>query len=92
MVAVSAPVESLEVRVGWYTEGKGTEDSADVFVESIRDREVLEGRAPGQVRCVLPALPLSYAGTLIKIRWRAEATARTRDGATEEAEFPFWVA
>jgi hypothetical protein len=62
-------VEALELRLIWYTQGKG---DADVSVEDARRFEApsLSGSAP--FRFTLPAAPYSFSGKLISLSWALE--------------------
>src|SRR5262245_44361513 len=70
-----AEVQALELSVLWYTEGKGDEDFAVHHFERrcVDDAEPWEIRHPLRFRTVLPNSPLSYEGTLLKIRWCVRA-------------------
>jgi hypothetical protein len=63
---------SLELRVFWRTEGKGTQD-----LELVRTVAVPGGGPTGErsFALPLPGFPYSYAGTLISIVWHLEAVA-----------------
>lgn len=59
----------LELRLFWYTEGKGTQDIAVATTERFTD--------PGQhgekaFRLKAPSHPLSCSGRLVSIRWALE--------------------
>jgi hypothetical protein len=62
-------VEALELRLIWYTQGKG---DADVSVEDSRRFEApaLTGSAP--FRFALPEAPYSFSGKLISLSWALE--------------------
>ena len=64
------PVTHLEVRLFWFTQGKGTQD---VHVTAIRRFDVsgVEGRQ--DFRFKLPASPYSFSGKLISLTWAIEA-------------------
>jgi hypothetical protein len=64
---------SLELRVFWRTEGKGTQDLEVVKVAAV------PGGGPRGERSFslpLPAFPYSYAGKLISIVWHLEVVAQ----------------
>jgi hypothetical protein len=63
-----APLERVEISLGYRTEGKGTEDNGVVFLEERRD-------ARGVVDVALPHSPLTYDGVLIKVRWELSVRA-----------------
>ena len=61
--------ESVELRLFWYTYGRGTQD-----VETVDgvtwDAPVRSGKKPFEI--VLPEEPYSYSGTLLSISWALE--------------------
>lgn len=72
------PAKSVELRLLWYTEGKGDQDSqiaATVPFASPGENEV----RPFRVR--LPAGPFSFSGQLISLVWALEAVAEPGDRA-----------
>lgn len=68
---LASPPKRLELRLFWYTEGKGTQD-----VEIV-ERHPLEGGAFGEQRVSLraPSGPYSFSGRLISLLWALEAVA-----------------
>lgn len=65
-------VEAIEVRLFWYTQGKGTQDVE--VIDSLR----VEGPDPsGHTRFSfqLPSGPYSFSGQLITLDWALEAVA-----------------
>ena len=61
--------ESLEVRIYWRTQGKGTVDLE--IVRNVKFTQVgLQGRRP--FRLQLPAAPYSFSGKLISLVWGVE--------------------
>ena len=87
------PDQSLQViesSVIWITEGKGEEDIGVHFFER-RNRNALNSEtfaAPQRLSTVLPASPLSYEGTILKIRWCVRI--RLFFGGGREATFDEW--
>jgi hypothetical protein len=68
-----AQAPTIELRVFWRTEGKGTQDLDVVKVVAV------PGGGPRGERSFslpLPKFPYSYAGKLISIRWFLEAVAQ----------------
>lgn len=63
------PPDSIEVRLGWYTEGKGTTDAAIVHTLH-EDRPGRTGSNPFEFE--LPAGPYSFSGSLITLAWTVE--------------------
>jgi hypothetical protein len=70
--ALPAKPDSLEVRLFWYTRGKGTEDVAVVATETIA---ATAAAGEGKVRFTLPAAPYSFSGKLISLLWAVELVA-----------------
>jgi hypothetical protein len=69
-------LESVEVSVHWFTEGKGDEDLGVHHFEK-RTRADGGGSAPasGRFSTRLPNSPLSYEGLLLKVVWRVHVRA-----------------
>ncbi|WP_224367988.1 hypothetical protein [Hyalangium versicolor] len=90
-VDASAPVHarSLECRVLWFTEGKGTEDvGGPEAAVLVRDQVLPPGKVLGfQLR--LPMGPWSYGGQLVKIRWVVQLVLSTVSGEAVDVEVPF---
>lgn len=64
-------IQAVETSVLWYTEGKGDEDLGVHYFERYTPSDVIDGDVR-QLHClhtVLPRTPLSYNGTIVKIRW-----------------------
>jgi len=71
-----APPAKLELRLLWYTEGRGDQD-----VEVV-ERVPFETPGPADWRSFhlrLPAGPYSFSGKLISLRWALEAVAEPGD-------------
>jgi len=64
-------IQAVEVSVLWYTEGKGDEDLGVHYFERFTPSDVVDGdvRQLHRLQTELPRTPLSYAGTIVKIRW-----------------------
>ena len=67
-----APATSVELRLLWYTEGKGDQDVGIVETVPFANPGVDEIR-PFRVR--LPQGPFSFSGKLISLVWALEAVA-----------------
>jgi hypothetical protein len=65
-------VDNLELRLFWYTEGKGTQDVV-VVDRRVIERPEVHGNYGFRFR--LPAGPYSFSGTLITLRWAVELVA-----------------
>jgi len=67
--SLSAAPESIEVRIYWRTQGKGTQDLE--LVRNVKFAQIgLEDRRP--FRLQLPAAPYSFSGKLITLAWGVE--------------------
>jgi len=73
---------SVEVRLFWYTRGKGTQDVAIVDRVSF-EAPASSGRFP--FRFTLPDQPCSFSGRLISLAWGIEAVGEP-EGPVERAE------
>ncbi|WP_346772148.1 hypothetical protein [Neorhodopirellula lusitana] len=83
----------MEVSVLWHTEGKGDEDLGVHFFQRY-DASELRNMVIGEsqpIQCRLPASPLSYRGTLLKIQWGVRVRVFVADGPEAVAEHPFYV-
>jgi hypothetical protein len=67
------PATDLEVRLFWFTQGKGTKD---VRVTAIRRINVVGSQGRGGFRFKLPDSPYSFSGKLISLTWAIEAVAQ----------------
>ncbi|MDB6015772.1 MAG: hypothetical protein JWR19_261 [Pedosphaera sp.] len=66
------PPRAVELRLFWFTRGKGTEDAG--MVETVRfDRPASQEMRP--FRFKLPDAPYSFSGTLISLIWALELVA-----------------
>ncbi|MDH3402765.1 MAG: hypothetical protein OES32_08280 [Acidobacteriota bacterium] len=70
--ALEEPPEALEVRLFWYTEGKGDQDVGGVQSTTL-DGAGLEGER--EFTFTAPAAPLSFSGKLISLVWALELVA-----------------
>ncbi len=68
---LQSPPDTVELRLFWYTEGKGTRDVR--VVETVAFEASPEGL--GDFRIRLPASPYSFSGRLFSIRWALELVA-----------------
>ena len=62
--------QSVELRLGWSTEGKGTKDCEIVQTLSFQPLRTNESR---DFKLVLPEGPYSFSGKLISLKWALEA-------------------
>ncbi|MBN2294356.1 MAG: hypothetical protein JXM70_18145 [Pirellulales bacterium] len=84
-------VKAIEFSVLWYTEGKGDED---LDVHEFRrieadDMNWSAFRRAEQFDVTLPLSPLSYEGSIMKIRWCARVRVFPKRGREIVAELPF---
>lgn len=84
-------IAALEVSVLWHTEGKGDEDlSVHLFKRfSMDDGDKIDPLRPGRFSTQLPKSPLSYDGTIVKIRWCVRVRAFLRRHKEIVGELPF---
>lgn len=84
-------INAIETSVIWLTEGKGEEDIGVHFFERRLQRSLSSEtfNHPQRVSTVLPASPLSYEGTILKIRWCVRVRLYLMDGQqfTEDKYF-----
>jgi hypothetical protein len=84
---------TVELSVLWRTEGKGDEDLGVVFFQEWeRDLAPFDFERPHTFEVTLPPAPLSYDGTLIKIRWLARLRVRWELDQELLIEEPFVLA
>jgi len=74
-----AAPENVEVRLGWETRGKGTQDS-DIAAEASFERVARSDRK--SFTFTVPAAPYSFSGKLVSLVWKLEAET----GGGEQAE------
>ena len=68
--------EWIELRLFWYTEGKGTQDVGVGPIERA-DHPQLQGEQPFSLRA--PNLPPSCSGRLVSVRWALELVTSQDD-------------
>jgi len=79
---LDVPPRTLELRLFWFTRGKGTEDAAVVDTVRFEAPQAEEAR-PFRFR--LPDAPYSFSGKLISLVWALELVAEpSRDVARLE--------
>lgn len=79
------PQDRLDVRLIWYTSGRGDRDLSLLHNEQI---EVAERRGERTLRFALPGGPYSFSGTLISIIWAVEVIAASGESLSK----PFTLA
>ncbi|MBN2845751.1 MAG: hypothetical protein JXQ25_07190 [Deltaproteobacteria bacterium] len=63
------PVKSMELRLFWYTRGKGTEDIKIVEIIQFENPQSKDSR---EFQINLPFEPYSFSGKLITLKWALE--------------------
>lgn len=58
---------AVELRLFWFTEGRGTQD-----VGVAARKEFLAGEIKGDFSFTLPAMPYSFSGQLVAVKWALE--------------------
>lgn len=81
--ALAGTATALEIRLFWYTAGKGTVEVGVVAVRRL-EKPAAEGASDFAFR--LPALPFSFSGKLITLTWAVEFVVLPGDRAAR-AEF-----
>ncbi len=84
-------IDGLEASVLWYTEGKGDEDQHIHHFRRWSSAELAAmdlGQSHGW-DCQLPLTPLSYEGTLLRIRWCVRLRLFCSVGPDSVAQVPF---
>jgi hypothetical protein len=66
------PLRSVELRLFWFTRGKGTEDVGLVNRIRFESPQMEEGR---RFRFILPTQPWSFSGELVSLIWALELVA-----------------
>ena len=75
--------ESVEVRLFWYTQGKGTQDVGVVKAEPIAPVDAAGERT---LTFQLPQQPWSFSGRLVSLLWAVELVVEPK-GRAARAEF-----
>ena len=70
------PLAAIELRLFWFTSGKGTEDLEIVERVTFEAPQAVE-RRPFKLR--LPDEPYSFSGSLVSLRWALELVALPDD-------------
>ncbi len=84
-------LDRVELSVLWQTEGKGDEDLHVHHFHSWDESQLkqLDLSEPQSVLCDLPSSPLSYDGTLLRIRWFVRLRVYQTDGRDFHSQVPF---
>jgi hypothetical protein len=75
----------------WYTEGKGDEDLNVHYFQRWNQNQLqeLDLSQTFPLRCDLPQSPLSYEGTLVRIRWCVRLRLFCSGGREMVVQVPF---
>lgn len=61
---------SVDIQIGWRTEGKGDTDRERIWIDTVPVDEIMPGIGfSHDFSCELPEMPHSYNGELIQITW-----------------------
>lgn len=90
-IAPEVVIDGLEASVMWYTEGKGDEDLNVHHFRRWSDDQLkeLDLTQSHGFQCSLPLTPLSYEGTLVRIRWCVRLRLFCSVGRDSVAQVPF---
>lgn len=78
--SLDALPESLELRLFWYTQGKGEQDVGLVQTQALE----LAPEGSAAIALTLPAGPYSFSGKLISLLWALELVAEPDGGAARK--------
>jgi hypothetical protein len=67
---------SAELRLFWYTEGRGNTDTETVDIKTFENPQMTDERS---FQFQFPKTPFSYSGSLISIRWALELVIQPHD-------------
>ncbi len=86
-------LDRVELSVLWQTEGKGDEDLHVHHFHSLNESQLkqIDLSETQAVQCDLPSSPLSYDGTLLRIRWFVRLRVYQTDGRDFHSQMPFRV-
>lgn len=88
--ATQRDVESVELSVMWYSEGRGDEDLVVIYFERLSNEDgELDLSTPRRFSTPLPNSPLSYDGVIVKIFWCVRVRLFVRNGKQVCFEQPF---
>lgn len=87
-------LDRVELSVLWQTEGKGDEDLHVHHFQSWNESDLkqLDISQSQLVQCELPSSPLTYDGTLLRIRWFVRMRVYQTDGRDFHSQIPFRLA
>ena len=82
----------VELAVLWETEGKGDTDLGVVLYRVLADGDERAATGEHTFEVTLPFLPLSYAGSLLKIGWRVRVRRLSAMALDDVYDEPFVLA
>jgi hypothetical protein len=80
-------LRGVELKVLWYTEGKGDTDAGIVYSKTFEPR----GEQDCPFSVTLPLLPLTYHGRLLKIHWMVRVRVDRKWRKDLVHDYPFTV-
>ncbi|MBA4387849.1 MAG: hypothetical protein C0404_07700 [Verrucomicrobia bacterium] len=84
MWILDADPKSVEIRLFWYTEGRGDQDVAIVATQVI---QTPGRRSEAEFRFTLPEAPYSFKGSLITLLWAIEVVVLPSKESARQAIF-----
>ena len=81
--SADAATKKVELRLFWFTEGRGTQD-----IELVEERNWdAQGQGEQPFQFTLPTEPYSFSGKLISLQWALEAVTLPKENATAREIF-----
>lgn len=81
--STAAAIKKIELRLFWFTEGRGTQD-----IELVDERNWdTTGQGEEPFEFTLPAEPYSFSGKLISLQWALEAVTLPKENTTTKKIF-----
>ena len=79
----AAATQKVELRLFWFTEGRGTQD-----IELIEEHSWdVQGQGEEAFQFTLPLEPYSFSGKLISLQWALEVVTQPKENATTREIF-----
>lgn len=70
---------AVEIRLFWFTEGRGTQD-----VGVVARKEFSAGEIKGGFSFTLPAMPYSFSGQLVAVKWALELVDEDEESLVQQ--------
>jgi hypothetical protein len=81
--STAAAIKKIELRLFWFTEGRGSQD-----IELVDERNWdTTGQGEEPFEFTLPAEPYSFSGKLISLQWALEAVTLPKENTTTRKIF-----